>query len=429
MTTIEKHFAEILKELNSNRDASLDMLLRSVHSLIDVLPIAAALRPVQDHYLLQGLLFAQAEIQFFQRLRKQSEQKRVLAEYSMRQCELQEQLQAFQKGEPPTLNRVFFESGSTIAHLIGMFANALSKAQRKRSAVDGGDPEPLQSTIVTNNLTAVTALAGLVANLEPVQGRLSMKYFGFFPFSEDDQNPNWRQEGKRFNLLAEDIETCDSVFATCSNFSFLAGPIVGGRDNCLTKRSMYSGAARWDDHLKRQFYLVFHFQKLVPLFNSGPRKFESPQQSCGCVFSPPSKDLGDAITRWRFAQDQDDPVNSNEFDGSWHDRFRELSAKDRRSDNIIQFPVEKFEEATSQNRVRVPHELSQPWLEWLKYSIGLNILISLPEENPGEAFECIRNEVFRNNGVLDRTDLGISYAIRNDDSAVSDSVVHLEVQR
>ncbi len=434
MPNVDALFNQILGELTQNRDNATQALLGCVHSLVDVLPIAATLRPIQDYKLLQGLLFAQSELQFFNRLIVEAEQKQSLAKYCLSECELDAQVRHFLDNERPTLRRFFFESGSTIAHPIGMFADRLSKAQQKRksSASEDKSLPTLDSTVVTNNLTAVTALAGLVGNLEPVQGRLSMKYFGFLPFAEDDALSNWQVEGKRFNLLADDVESCEAVFATCSNFSLVAGPIVGGRDNCLTKRAMYAGAERWGEDVARQFYVLFHFQKLVPVVDTYRLsvEFENPQPTCGCVFAPPSIGIGQAITKWKNRHDEDSPISSEVFDGSWHDQLRDLAVNGRRpSHNSIRIPVERFDEATSADRVRVPHKLRTSWVEWIQSSIGLNILISLPQPIATSAFECVRDEVKRVNEIFSIADCGIEFTIRNEDKAANDCVVHIVANR
>lgn len=431
MADINTLFNQILDELSENRASATQELVSCTQSLIDVLPVAATLRPIQDYSLLQGLLFTQSESQFFRRLTKEADQKQSLAKYCLDNCELGTEVRKFLDQEEPGLRRLFFESGSTIAHCIGLFAKKLSNAQHKRLASIGTPVPTLGSTVVTNNLTGVTALAGLVKELEPVQGRLSLKYFGFLPFSENDAESDWRQEGKRFNLLADDVESCDAVFATCSNFSFLGGPIVGGRDNCLAKRAMYCGAEKWDDHVRRQFYLLFHFEKTVPIVNtySPEISFEEPQPTCGCVFAPPSVAVGEAISKWRFSHDESNPISSDAFDGTWHDEIRSLAVNGRRSSNKIRIPIEKFDEAISAHRVRIPHKLRTSWIEWLQDSLGINILISLPRACADKALKCIDVEVSRANEVLRTAATGIEFQIENRETAVSELVVHVVSHR
>ena len=163
---IERLIDEILAEL-SDQD-SLRALLGYGHSFIEVLPLATKLREIQEFHLLQGLLLAQSR-QFFARMQTEPDGKRALAEYCYNSCGLKEVV-AGGSDRVGDKHRIFFESGSTIAHLIGYLAKRIygradgtrSGTSRKRGAKD---LLPVTARIMTNNLAGVTALPGLVSEL------------------------------------------------------------------------------------------------------------------------------------------------------------------------------------------------------------------------------------------------------------------------
>jgi hypothetical protein len=441
MSQITELFDTLLGEVSRSPNSAVPELLERAHALLDVLPIATTLRPMQKYNLLQGLLHAQSEALFFERVATEPEQKQAVARYAYDKGGLKDEVRRFLDNRPPALRRLFFESGSTIAHLVGHFAVQVSDVQRTRYQAqptvsvsckqeEESAPPLMQSAVITNNLTGVTALAGLVEQLEPIQGRLSLKYLGFFPFSETESTIDWQNEGRRYSLLADDIESCDAVFATCSNFSFLGGPIVGTRANCLTKRSMYSGAERWDSAVAKNFYVLFHFEKIVPLVNAFPDSqlvFDVPKKRCGCVFMQPSVKIADATTKWLSQLDEADPVTKAGFTGTWHDELRNLSKEGRHPYTQIKIPVEDFLEAMSIHRVKVTHRLELPWPEWLEQSCGLHILIAVPRTNAAKAIQCVNTEITRANQILALADCKFRFIVANPSSALEDLVVQIDI--
>ena len=78
MSEIKQHFDAILRELAKAPANAVQELLNCGDSLLYVLPIATTLRPIQDFRLLEGLLYAQSEVQFFRRMNSAAEQKQAL---------------------------------------------------------------------------------------------------------------------------------------------------------------------------------------------------------------------------------------------------------------------------------------------------------------------------------------------------------------
>lgn len=220
---------------------------------------------------------------------------------------------------------VFFEAGSTIAYVVGAYAKALRAAHSSASKVD----DPLSINLapgaisgITNNLFALTALADLVDSISPVPGESLTKYYGFFPFSDKPDGPQvssseaeevlaaWLDEARNWTALSQRVRECDVVFATCSNFSFLAGPLVGSRANALAKHAILSGSVGGST----EAILLLDFSKLVPISDAPERiksrtriELSAPTENCFCVF-PISKNLRSGFRGARRSFDQ----------GSWH---------------------------------------------------------------------------------------------------------------
>lgn len=432
MSQVTRLLNELKQELALNGVPSVKELVDQLHSLIDVLPVATLLKPIQDYHLLQGLLHAGAEMQFFDRLQDAAEEKAKLAKYSYEKCGLKAVVAEFRDQRKPHVQRLFFESGSTIAHVIGVFAEHLFDTQqivaRSLAGKNGTSESRLPVKIVTNNLTGVTALAGLADDVEPVQGRLSLKYFGFFPFGDDDNSVDIGTEARRYNLLVRDVEQSDVIFATCSNFSFLAGPLVGTRGNCLFKRAMYDAALGWDGVPARKFYLMFHFSKVVPVINSyGPFEFDQPKESCGCVFGATLSDVNTAIDTWLDSADAKDPVGRAPFRKSWHNRYSELLASGAREYVHLSIPADDFSRKAAASRAKLLPHPNGGWIDWVMTANGASLLVSLPNENIEDAVAVLKEEIQRVNEIFQHARLVKRYRIINESTAVDDGVVEIDV--
>lgn len=183
------------------------------------------------------------------------------------------------------LPRYFYESGSVVGFITGKLAQEII----------GGNDRLLQCCALTNNLLALTALAGLVKDVYSIKGRFDPKYFALLPFKETPVGPDIIDETHDFSTLRTEIERCDRVFAACSSFSFVFGPLVGTRDNALTKRAMYEGLLRWknDTLIKKKFVLAFQVQKIVPfsrLSDDGNYGMREHGLGCFAVMAPPNRD-------------------------------------------------------------------------------------------------------------------------------------------
>ena len=240
------------------------------------LPLRAAMEEIRSLGLQLGFETSNPNTpdmtDFFSRLSADREQKERLAEFLCRRD--------FQNGKYPSLmfgrprdkhvreskSRPFFECGSTIAFVIGQFARDLSKL-RFQDANTILMHEPELDIVLSNNMFCGSSLANLVTEVVTVSGYLSTKYAGHLPCPESWGNePTGAAtirssfEMKFYNRLCEDIATCDRILATCSNFSFVAGPLVGSRANAIAKHAI--GSAR---NSKCDYATCFTFAKLLPI--------------------------------------------------------------------------------------------------------------------------------------------------------------------
>lgn len=271
-----------------------------------------------------------------------------------------------------------------MAYVIGEFALNLARP------FDGISEPARKAEVLTNNLFGLTALADLAMHVAPITGDLLTKYFGFFPSAEDDQHPSksgdpvaaWLREIKGYMRLREDIAECNEVIATCSNFSFLAGPLVGSRGNALAKHAIYSGRTR-----TAEFAVCVHFEKIIPAHPCAhamrPPKFE-----CYCVFNgipektdAPRRDIGQTCHAENWHQ-------------LWLKRCKTATG-------------ELFEASSAHRPVLNPGwELGT----WLSEAPGMRILVSLPPENQELALQWLRQECKTVNKIV-KPYFGVEYAI------------------
>lgn len=427
---------DILIKVHENPQSSVPAIVNKLTQLIEAIPIAAKLGAIQQWNLLQGLLYEQSEILFFQRMEEQKDLKQQLATYCLKQCGLRNEADRFRMGEPPTIRSVFLESGSTIAHLIGKFAELVHTAQRERgeqnrvagsnSVSCGGTPLQMELVVNTNNLTALTALAGMIRDIEPTQGWLSFKYFGFLPFANDDKDSDWSKEGRRFITLSGDIASSDLVFATCSSFSLVMGPLVGSRANSITKRAMYCGVEAWGEDVKRTFYLLFHINKYVTFASQRPGEvdFDPPEQHCSVVFMRPNERTRKAIKEWPNDYSSSDN-RPRVYKASWHERAIN-------DDDVVQEPIKRFDDKTK-TRVLIPNELTTTWLDWCERLVRrkVRILIALPNVHQIATWsrDFLVSEVKEVNVLLEKGKFAFRYIVVNEATATDDRVVEIEVRQ
>jgi hypothetical protein len=302
-----------------------------------------------------------------------------------------------------SINTLFFESGSTICPVIGEYAMALA------DPLQGSIVRP--QTVLTNNMFALTALVNLVDSVIPIEGSFRTRYFGFFPFAEKEDAPLldnttrnrqlWTEEALAYSRLKSAIDQCDVVIATCSNFSFLAGPLVGRRANAITKHAMYVGKNR-----RHEFVVMFHFEKIIPIAKD-VKGMQSPKNTCYCVFPIPEKASvrfkGSAINHWH-----DDWINN---------RHNHIAAE--------------FSNGVSQlaNPKSLPSAISDVDFKrsWFDCGEHVRLLISLPERVLDEARLWLEREIQFANELTSK--YGVFYTINSSDDFVSNHhVVEVEMK-
>src|SRR5262249_45841702 len=142
-----------------------------------------------------GLFLSAQESDFLKRMEVGMQEKTGLAKYCYDKCGLADTLSAYRRHLQPghaskdaELPALFFECGSTIAFVIGYFAlhlmHTLKKHATHRKSLPAGRATLLENSILSNNLYALTALAGLAHVVEPIAGNLNTKYAGFLPFRD-----------------------------------------------------------------------------------------------------------------------------------------------------------------------------------------------------------------------------------------------------
>lgn len=235
--------------------------------------------------LLSGLKESK-DSQFLERLGTASSQKANIATYMMRERDAKDPGVSFRtdQQEPRAQEKMFIECGSTIVYFLGQFAEHLSreKSDGMTSAAD--------STVLTNSFFGLTSLVNLVGRVIPVEGNLDTKYFGFFPFNEEhpgDRHEEIRLESEviAYNRIRHSISTCDQVVTTCSNFSFVFGPLVGSRANALTKHAIFACPRKQN----ARFVILLNFEKVIPFFSSPNFVTDSSSHDCYAVLGQPTE--------------------------------------------------------------------------------------------------------------------------------------------
>lgn len=340
------------------------------------LPLNIALDHLRDLGLLEGMDNEIQNSEFLRRLKEHPEEKQAIAAFLNRE--------AVDGGFPSLLwdsfpyRRMFFESGSTIAFPIGEFARRLAADDQ----IQLGYRAPIE--VLTNNLFALTALANLVKSVAPVNGSLVTKYYGFFTSAEENEHPNsetepalraklWKKEVEGYRRLRDDVAECDVILATCSNFSFLAGPLVGSRGNAIAKHAIYTGK-----HPEAQLAVALHFEKLIGMTgNPIDIPMQAPKKECYCVFplsESKRKKLADTIHQLE--------------ERNWHHHWGK-GAKVA--------AIEVLEAAADHHLVLKQSEFADTWIE---KAAGNRLLVGLPHDNLAVALSWIQREVDHANRAL-----------------------------
>jgi hypothetical protein len=398
--------------------------------LAEALPVAWSIISGQRLGIYQGVLFGQeVGSKFFRRLEDGPAQKSLLGEYCLKKCGLGRIAEHLGDSKCEQ-GRLFFESGSTIAYVIGKFALALSNrrdsyiSNMTRTGGSGtlasirASAPALPASVITNNLIGITALSGLVTDVEPVQGRLDLKYYGFFPFGDDTpaDRITLHREGLRYQNLADDVNQCSDVFATCSAFSFLLGPLVGSHANCVAKSAMYAGSHRWSPNDYKRFFLCFNFEKLVPLVDDYDQQlYLAEPQQCSQVFLPPGPESIKGLKSWLKQNANLAPLRNQ-----WHDDI--LFNK-----KTIEIPISEM--LTNLKNHKMKHSLlCESWFGWLGGGSGVNTLIALPAgETRGPAAAFLLREIDRINQIVGYTDWGFKYVVENLATVSDDGVAHVVI--
>jgi hypothetical protein len=372
------------------------MALKLFRGIKKELPLVEAVRMVDKMGLLVGM-GALHESEFYSRLFDATEQKENMADYLLDRAPLVGALRDYgdmkaadaEKDVIADLGSVFFESGSTIAYLIGKLATKIAELRRS-------EPKPpFQADVVTNNFWGTTAFANLVRNIQPTWGKLERRYFGFFPF---DTNPPAVYSQALIKRYMDDVERlwdkitlCSTIFGTSSEFSFLAGPIVRSFQNALFKRVMHAALPRRDQRL----YLLVHFAKLVGVhsFRSKQWQMGVPAKDCYCVFPPHKKSV-----QLLSALGQQPKEDGAEASRQWHSTWANGSSRN--------FPAGDLWEAWQQGGPKASNlHFDQPWLNC---AANVRIVIGMPEDFES-ALNWLRNEIIVVNEALKRVEIPTRY--------------------
>ncbi len=377
-----------------------------------------------DLHLLDGLAPIAEELPFVKRMQVAQGEKADLANYCMEQCGLCEIVEMFKADiairpdckEHSSFKRIFFESGSTISYVIGKFADRLAEAKQSVQPEKlKFEPNLLRNRILTNNLLTLTALAGRAYYIQPIQGRLDAKYFGLFPFFEFEPGSNHKlctkneqleEEIKSFASVRDQVHKCHQVFATCSNFSFLAGPLVGSRANALVKRAMHLGKEKWDNDSNNKYYLLFHFNKLVPFARDQLPIGEAERADSKCfrVFIDAPENIRGAFQS-----------NKNLFaKSSWHTDW--LSADVNPGPGKC--ALAGFDTPEAKGKPRIPGLLDP----WLAAAEGTHVLVALPRAETELAFDCLSGDLMLVNKLLAAAQSGRRYRFVNSDNEITRNI-------
>ncbi len=306
---------------------------------------------------------------------------------------------------------VFFESGTTISYVAGRLAKFL------REETNQGTPRlPMPITVITNNLICITALAKLVESVLPTHGRLEYKYFGFLACEDTvpSDRINLAREHANYSALVESIKNCQSVFATCSRFSFILGPLVGSRANCLTKCAMYQGASGWSRNEGKEFFLCFHFGKIVPFVSALSEtelRFESPDNKCQYVFPPETIKAVDRMSWQRNLQNHLKKKSNCDFqlEPNWH-----LDAMENHGSEKV--PLEDVNKHCITHTLNLYGRLST-WRGWIQNNPTCHLLIALPPMSINEAIAHLKEELALANHYFELKRSDVRYTMVAEPSA------------
>lgn len=398
-------FLELLKDLNKN--------LEEVQA---TLPLSRLLSATRRHlHLFEGLGGESAESSLFlQRLEQAAEQKRKLAEYVVGHVLGKELAAAKPRHDGNHIDKtLFFESGSTVAYLVGILAHDLAKILKPEQDEEQRDRDArgpyIPWGILSNNLFALTAFATLVADVSVVPGSLRSKYYGFFPFFEEPPSPEdrdtrdkWKKEEGSYVAFQTLIRTCDVVFATCSSFSLLIGPLVGDRANAITKHAIHTASPH------QGLFEMFHFEKLIPIGSIAPRwNMQDPKDYCQRVFASPrmsKDDINNVLSKHS--------LNANE-----RDKHYEYVAA-----GPSNFPVKPLADQAGAGTI-------QERMTWGGHAPNATILVGLPNEDEQLALEFLESQCEVASDLLDERDPGTgfqrTYKVKNRTTSVRDGVAEV----
>jgi hypothetical protein len=384
----------------------LSLALEALKEVEGALHLVEALQLIDEMGLLAGIS-ALSQSDFFQRLTTAAEQKQNMASYLMEKEPLAGALSDYERdpddfdfsGEPEL---IFFESGSTVAYLIGKLAGRIA-ALRKSNQRDGRSSDipvktPFPRGVVTNNFFGVTAFANLVQSVRPTEGTLDLLYFGFFPFAASRPTTYTKDLATRYNWhlerLCGKIRGCRTIYGTSSDFSFLAGPIVGSFQNALFKRAMHATPRN-----ECRLYLLVHFEKLVGLHSpGGSSQMHVPKETCYCVF-PPHKKAVELVEASAPQAPVRDSVRADSGYG-WHSAWADGTWRN--------FPISDLWDAMHAHDLD-PSRINGMEQPWLQCAQGVRLVIGMPP-NIEPALRWLQDEIAHANRVIGRAKLGVRYS-------------------
>lgn len=290
--------------------------------------------------LYTGLYDGKAAKDYLDRLSDDEEGKKRLSAYMLREAAAQQIDSHIPSLRALRPNSLFCESGTTFIKLIRDYTKYR---------------DVLPHRCHTNNLLVETAWVNIVKDVYALPGRFLAKYYGLFPFADDKSTADAEYEDWGYHAIQKSVAHCDTVLATCSHFSLLAGPLVGSRANALFKNAMYAGQRPVVDGQHQSFVLMFHFTKWIPVCDPPPPlRFKPPDGNCICVL--PATD--EALPRVQ---------TSNNWYRTWETKDAIL-AKDEAPFNL---------------RAR----------QWFELLPRVKVLVSLPEQDWRSAYEFLKMEL------------------------------------
>ncbi len=339
-------------------------------------PLMSQTELLNEIGLLEGMKNLK-QFSYFERLARSQEAKVKIAEYTLRLPSFADVFAAEEsQGSLPTV-KLFLESGSTLAYVIGLLAKTASISKR-----------PLRFDVLTNNYFGMTGLAGLVANVDLLPGSFDSTFFAFLSFAESlpdfNQNPEIPiRESTQFQQIQNQIMHTDHVFTSCTHFSLLGGPLDTSRANAITKRAIFQGVASWRHRKERSSYVLAHVDKIVPLtkelrtVNNSIESFDSAY----AVFAPicrgwPDKSIG--------LSDLDKFENA-----SWLEQMI-----DSKGEKVIADYLRKITRAY-ESSTTINYNLT--WLEAARHT---DLLIGIPPRGSQEYINALVQEIKFTNQLL-----------------------------